>query len=187
MPLHSLIRAQRGSPGRVRICWYIGNCEASSWTPCWTTWADAAGPSIQQASSSISDKRHHDPNLNYRCSTEMSRAAWRSRHCGPCLHCDSRVAVRRSRVHCPRIQGLLAPVETSQRSLVHSHPSPGGDDASLQRGGLLQALRTGMASAGQLLRLSSRDSAVASSEQSFKDVERLRLLGGEAKERGLQV
>ena len=186
MPLHSLIRAQRGSPGRVRICWYIGNCEASSWTPCWTTWADAAGPSIQQASSSISDKRHHDPNLNYRCSTEMSRAAWGSRHCGPCLHCDSRVAVRRSRVHCPRIQGLLAPVETSQRSLVHSHPSPAA--MTLRCSG---ATPTGAAHwdgfSWATTQLSSRDSAVASSEQSFKDMERLRLLGGEAKERGLQV
>ena len=117
----------------------------------------------------------------------MSSAAWGSRHCGPCPQCDSRVAVRRTRVHCPRIQSVLAPVEPSQRSLVHTDPYPSGDDASLQRGGLLQALRTGMASAGQLLRLSSRDSAVASSQQSFKDVDRLRELGGEATERGLQV
>lgn len=82
-----------------------------------------------------------------------------------------------------RIQAVLAPVEPSSRSLVHPNAYDGGDGTGLNRSGPLRALQTAV---GQL-RLWNREGAVVDSQQSFRDVEKLRKIGGDAAERGLQV
>ena len=119
----------------------------------------------------------------------MNSAAWGASFSGPGLHCHSQsVRARRSRVYCQRVQAVLAPVEPSSRSVILHKQSLGGDDSLLQRGGPLQGVaRSGRALAGQLLGLLSLNGVLANPEQSFRDVERLRELGGQATERGLQV
>ena len=86
-------------------------------------------------------------------------------------------------MYCPRIHAVLAPVEPSSRSLVHPNAYDGGDGTGLNRSGPLKALQTAI---GQL-RLWNREGAVVDCQQSFRDVEKLRKIGGDAAERGLQV
>ena len=119
----------------------------------------------------------------------MNSAAWGASFSGPGTHCNSQsFRARRTRVHCQRVQAVLAPVEPSGRSALIEKQSLSGDDSLLQRGGPLQGVaRTGRALAGQFLGLLSLNGVLANPEQSFRDVERLRELGGQATERGLQV